>query len=136
MFRVTELSDKKLEIRAYEVEVSKKGDRNSPAGLTTDSEHKAVWGVFFYDPLYNGDAAKLDTKSTVDLEINDINIFENVHTALLQKTPSMAINDCAWKVNIPVDLSRIKLNYHDGGHFPDEQYPRTISMYLILEKEK
>ena len=134
MINVVELKDSKLELRAYDIVISASGNRVNVPGLATDTEHDAVLGFFLFDESYKGDAATLDTKSRISLEINSEEVVEDAHASMFLKSPNIALTRSIFKTNIPVKQSSIKIDFRDGG--VAASYPRTVTAYLVCKKRQ
>ena len=134
MINVIELSDSKLELRSYDINIPQAGARVDVAGLSTDNEHDSILGFFLFDENYKGDAATFDTKSRLTLEINSEEVVENAHACMFQKSPNLALKDCIFKTNIKVNQSSIKPSFIDGG--VAAAYPRIVTVYLVCRKKQ
>jgi len=133
MINIIELSDSKLELRSYDIQIATSGLRVDVAGLNTDNEHDKVLGFFLMDESYKGDALTLDTKSRLTLEINSEEVVDNAHACMFQKSPNLALSENIFKTNIPVNQSTIKPKFQDGG--VAAAYPRTVTLYLVCRKK-
>lgn len=134
MIKVIELSDSKLELRSYDINIPASGNRVDVAGLTTDNEHDAILGFFLFDESYKGDAATLDTKSRITLEINSEEVVDNAHACMFEKSPDISLEESIFKCNIPVKQSNIKPKFQDGG--VAASYPRIVTLYLVCKKKQ
>jgi hypothetical protein len=134
MIKVIELSDSKLELRSYDINVPSSGALVNVAGLTTDNEHDAILGMFLFDESYKGDAATLDTKSRISLEINSEEVVDNAHACMFQKSPNISLEESIFKTNIPVKQSNIKPKFQDGG--VAGTYPKIVTLYLVCRKKQ
>lgn len=134
MINVVELKDQKLELRSYDIVVDASGNLVSVPGLSTDTEHDAVLGFFLFDESYKGDAATLDTKSRISLEIDSEEVVEDSHACLFLKAPSISLAKSVFKCNIPVKQSSIKIKFQDGG--AAASYPKIVTAYLVCKKKQ
>ena len=136
MLKVIDLKESKLELRAYDIEVSTPNETAKIDSLRTDSEHHTAWGIFLHDPEYTGEASTLDTKSRISCSVNGERVVENAHACLFLANKGVSLEDTAWKFKVPIQQSEISIEYKDAAKYAAENYPRTVTLYLICEKKK
>ena len=120
------LGQANLEYEVIEIDVP---TANSTVSIpkTTRVEHKKVVGLFIFSPNF------ADYKSTMHLSIGQKDVMgsDKIAVNIHSKDDYLSVNDVAFKTDIDVNNSPIKVDYYDGGAITT---PYTIFLYLICVK--
>lgn len=118
-----------VEYVPFEILVPSPGNRVIVNSQTKNEHHKLL-GFFVFDQ--NGKIVEYQSELT--LKIDNIDIFNNIHAAIIEKTSNLSISDTAFKMNPPVSIanSAVKITYQDGGVIPGAN--RKVYLYLICQK--
>lgn len=120
-----------LELETFEMKI---GTANQviTKDFKTKIEHKKVLGVFLTHRVPTGGTA-FNRNSRLAIQIDRNYVFNQglFHYSLLEKTEALTIYETAWKTDINIDTSDVRIEYHDGGTVTP---PYTFNVHFICQK--
>jgi len=119
-----------IELEAYRIDITNPNTSQIvKLNQKTKIEHKKIIGVFC--ALKGGNQANY--KSKVSISINSENIIsaEPFNIFLIEKTNSLTMENCMWKLDKEIKASDVNINYEDANEYSS---PYTLVIYLVCTK--
>ncbi len=122
-------NEQNLELESYEIDVTSAGQL-VPVNANTKIEHGKILGVF----VSCRGTASANYNSLFSVEVDNVRIISNddIHFQLFEKTAYNNLIDVAWKTDIDISTSNVRILYKDGSNITP---PYKAYVHFICRKK-